>query len=100
MDQEDLDGFLTLAQELKVKGLENKETYVNEISAVQKVETDFVKVETDNKGFNITKVDTMYADNTIADMKTINTLEKPEDISHEGTIVNDLMERKDGLWVP
>ena len=99
VDQEDLNGFLTVAQELKVKGLENKENYVNEPSALQKVKTDFVNMESEHEGYSFTAEDTIYSDKTITEMRTIDTLDEAEEFSHEGTIVNDMMERKDGLWV-
>ena len=61
--------------------------------------SDFVKVESEHEGYSFTEEDTIYSDNTIAEMRTIDTLDEAKESSHEGTIINDMMERKDGLWV-
>ena len=91
VDQEDLNGFLTVAQELKVKGLENKENYASEAST-QKVKTDFLY-----------ESDPIKSENDIVETIEVDSLSEEEVFNREETITslsgNDTMEMKDGLWV-
>ena len=74
------------------KGLENKENYVNE----QKVETDSVKVESEHEGYSFSEEDTINSDNIETSVATLN---EAEEFSHDVSIADDMIERKDGLWV-